>query len=180
MCRCGCARLNQIEKGKHRRCLKLITMYRRKDKHMFVKSTRIIYLIIAWLFPVAILVQLLFVGLSLFTSQPYWDAHITLGHTIGVLPILLVVLGYLGRLPRRMIILTWLALGTYIIQAEVFAAIRTDAPLFAAFHPVLALVLFALAMFIAWQARTVVKAGVQTSHSSQKASVEKQESLASD
>ena len=148
---------------------------------MFVKSTRIIYLIIAWLFPIAILVQVLFVGLSLFTSQPYWDAHISLGHTIGVLPILLVILAYLGRLSRRMIILTWLTLGTYIIQAEVFAAIRADVPIFAAFHPVLALVLFALALIIALQARTAIRAGVQTSSTSLKRpSMEKQESLAPD
>jgi Family of unknown function (DUF6220) len=146
-----------------------------------VKWTRIIYLIIAWLFPVAILVQVLFVGLSLFTSQPYWDAHITLGHSIGILPILLVILGYLGRIPRRTIILTWLALGTYLVQAEVFAAIRADAPLLAAFHPVLALVLFALALLNALQTRTVVRAGGQTSSASrQHTPLEEKGSLASD
>ncbi len=122
-----------------------------------VKSMRIIYLIIAWLFPVAILVQVFFAGLSLFTGQSYWDAHITFGHTIGILPILLVILGYLGRLPRRTIILTWLALGIYLVQAEVFAAIRDNAPFLAAFHPVLALVLFALALINAMRARTVVR-----------------------
>ena len=130
---------------------------------MVVKWIRILYLIIAWLFPVAILVQVLFVGLSLFTSQPYWDSHISLGHLIGVLPILLVILGYLGRLPRRTIILTWLALGTYLIQAEVFAAIRATVPLFAAFHPVLALVLFALAFIIAFQARMFLQTPVAAS-----------------
>jgi hypothetical protein len=82
------------------------------------------YLIVAWLFPVAILVQVFFVGLSLVTSQPYWDAHITPGHTIGILPILLVILGYLGRLPRSTKVLIWLSLGIYLVQAEVFAAIR--------------------------------------------------------
>jgi Family of unknown function (DUF6220) len=148
---------------------------------MVVKWTRILYLIIAWLFPLAILVQVLFVGLSLFTSQPYWDAHVSLGHTIGVLPILLIILGYLGRFTRRTIILTWLALGTYIVQAEVFAAIRADAPLFAAFHPVLALVLFALSIIIALRAQKEVRARVQTSStSSEPPSLEKQESLAHD
>jgi uncharacterized protein DUF6220 len=148
---------------------------------MFVKWIRMLYLIVSWLFPVAILVQVLFVGLSLFTSQPYWDSHISLGHTIGVLPILLVILGYLGRLPRRTIILTWLALGTYLVQAEVFAAIRADAPLFAAFHPVLALVLFALSLMIALQARTVIRTAVNKSSAIQdRASMEKQETLATD
>jgi hypothetical protein len=127
------------------------------------KWIRMFYLIVAWLFPVAILVQVFFVGLSLFTSQPYWDAHITLGHTIGILPILLVLLGYLGRLPRRTIILTWLALGTYLVQAEVFAAIRANVPLFAAFHPVLALLLFALAFVLAFQARKFLQTPVAAS-----------------
>jgi hypothetical protein len=122
-----------------------------------VKWTRVIYLIVAWLFPVAILVQVLFVGLSLFTGQGYWGAHIGFGHTIGILPLLLVILGYLARLPRRTIILTWLAFGIYLVQAEVFAAIRANVPLFAAFHPVLALLLFALALILALQARTFVR-----------------------
>ena len=99
-----------------------------------VKWLRIIFLLIAWLFPVAILVQVLFVGLSLFTGQSYWDSHIGFGHTIGILPILLVILGYLGRLPRRTIILSWLALGTYLVQAEVFAA-RIRHRLCAICHP---------------------------------------------
>jgi hypothetical protein len=124
------------------------------------KWIRMFYLIVAWLFPVAILVQVFFVGLSLFTSQPYWDAHITLGHTIGILPILLVLLGYLGRLPRRTIILTWLALGTYLVQAEVFAAIRANVPLFAAFHPVLALLLFTVAFVLAFQAQKFLQTPV--------------------
>jgi hypothetical protein len=58
-------------------------------------------------------------------------------------------------------------LGVYLIQAEVFAAIRADVPLLAAFHPVLALVLFALALIIALRVRTVVRAGVRTSSTSQ-------------
>jgi|SRR5581483_2030127 len=128
-----------------------------------VQWMRLIYLVVAWLFPVAILVQVLFVGLSLFTGQSYWDTHIEFGHTIGILPILLVILGYLGRLPRWTIILTWLALGTYLVQAEVFAVIRADAPFFAAFHPVLALVLFALAVIIALRARTMIRVESQAS-----------------
>lgn len=142
-----------------------------------VKWIRIIYRIFAWLFPVAILVQVLFVGLSLFTNQPYWDAHIGFGHTIGILPILLVVLGYLGRLPRQTIILTWFILGTYLVQAEVFAAIRAAASLLAAFHPVLALVLFALALLNALQTR----AGDQMASASQQhTSLKEKEALVSD
>jgi hypothetical protein len=127
-----------------------------------VKWTRDLYLIGAWLFPVAILVQVFFVGLSLFTGQAFWSTHITFGHSIGILPILLVVLGYLGRLPRQAKRLTWLLLGIYLVQAELFAIVRTAVPTLAALHPVLALVLFALALTITFQARTFVWASVGT------------------
>lgn len=123
-----------------------------------VKWTRILYLIGAWLFPVVILVQVFFVGLSLFTGQAYWDIHRSFGHSIAVLPLLLVILVYLGRLPRSEKLLVWILFGVYIVQAEVFAAIRADVPVLAAFHPVLALVLFALALIVALRARAVGQA----------------------
>ena len=126
-----------------------------------------LYVIDAWLFPVAIVVQVFFVGLSLFTGQALWSIHITFGHALGLLPLLLVCLSSLGRLPSAAKRLAWLVLGVYLIHAEVFAAICADAPLLAAFHPVLALVLFALAMLIALRALPVVQAEIQTPSTSQ-------------
>jgi hypothetical protein len=76
------------------------------------KWIRILYVIVAWLFPVAILVQVFLVGLSLFTTQPYWDAHIEVGHSIVVLPALQVLLAYLGKIPPPAKGLTWLLLPT--------------------------------------------------------------------
>ncbi len=123
---------------------------------------RMLYLIVSWLFPVAILFQVFLVGLSLFTTQPYWDMHIGFGHSIVLLPALQVLLAYLGKIPSPAKGLTWLSLGLTLIQTEVFAMIRTAVPTLAAFHPVLALVLFALALTIAWRARTVVRASAAT------------------
>ena len=123
-----------------------------------VKWTRIFYLIVVWLFPVAILAQVLFVGLSLFTGQALWGTHRDVGHTLAVLPLLLVILAYLGRLPRSEKRLIWLQFGVYLVQAEVFAAIRDVAPFLAAFHPVLALVLFALSFILALRSPTLVRA----------------------
>src|SRR5258707_14329592 len=100
-----------------------------------VKWTRILYLIVAWLFPVAILVQVFLVGLSLFTTQPYWDAHIGFGHSIVLLPALQVLLAYLGKIPRPAKGLTWVSLGLTLIQTEDFAMIRTAVPSLAALHP---------------------------------------------
>ena len=145
------------------------------------KCIRMLYVIDAWLFPVAILVQVFFVGLSLFTGQAFWSIHSTFGHTLGLLPLLLVCLSYLGRLPSAEKRLAWLVLGVYLIQAEVFAAIRADVPLLAAFHPVLALVLFALAILIALRALPGVQAEIQTPSTSQHhAPMEEKGSLAPD
>lgn len=146
-----------------------------------VKWTRILYLSAAWLFPAAMLIQVFLVGLSLFTGQAYWSTHREVGHSLAVLPLLLVMLAYLGRLPRSEKLLIWLLFGVYLVQAEVFAAIRDAVPLFAAFHPVLALVLFALAILIALRSRTVVQAEIHTPSTSQHhAPMEEKGSLASD
>jgi hypothetical protein len=148
---------------------------------MIGKWIRILYVIVAWLFPVAILIQVFLVGLSLFTGQAYWSTHRDVGHSLAVLPLLLVILAYLGRLPSAEKRLIWLQLGVYLVQAEVFAAIRADVPLLAAFHPVLALVLFALSLIIALRAPKVVRAGVQTSSTLQQhAPLEEKGSLAPD
>jgi|GEM_PF-661426 len=129
---------------------------------MVGKWIRMLYVIVAWLFPAAILIQVFLVGLSLFTTQPYWDMHIALGHSLVLLPVLLVILAYLGRLSSPAKRLNWLVLGICLIQTEGFAMIRTAVPTLAALHPVLALVLFALALTIALRARTVVRAPVAT------------------
>jgi hypothetical protein len=136
---------------------------------------------VAWLLPAAFLTQVFFVGLSLFTGQALWGTHRDFGHTLGVFPLLLLILAYLGRVPRQDTLLVWLQFGVYLVQAEVFAAIRDSIPFLAAFHPVLALVLFALALMVALRAVRVVRARVQTSSTTpQHAPLEKKGSLAPD
>lgn len=56
-------------------------------------------------------------------------------------------------------------------QAELFAMIRPAAPTLAALHPVLALMLFAVAPTIAFQARTVLRAPVGTATTSESTAV---------
>ncbi|GHO65380.1 hypothetical protein KSC_042720 [Ktedonobacter sp. SOSP1-52] len=126
------------------------------------KGIRVVYMIDAWLFPAAILVQVFFAGLSLFTRQSYWGAHDPFGHIIGFLPLLLVLLAYLGRLQPPAKRLAWTLLGVYFIQADLLTLLSSTVPLLGALHPVLALVLFALALTIAFQARALVAAGIKT------------------
>lgn len=113
---------------------------------------RIVYLIFAWLFVIGVLTQVFLAGMVVVAGQMGWDGHAGLGHTLGG-PILLMLLSaYLGRLSTRMKWLTWLLFAVYVLQADVIIFMRGSAPLIAAFHPVLALVDFALGFTLARQA----------------------------
>jgi heme A synthase len=69
----------------------------------------------------------------------------------------MLIAAYLGRLPRNMKWLTWLLFGVYVIQADVIIFMRDSIPFVSAFHPVLALVDFALAAILVYQAWTLVQ-----------------------
>ena len=123
-----------------------------------VHSARISYLVVAWLFVVAVVSQVFLAGFSIFVGPTNWVKHMGFGHMIGVLPFILLVLALPGRIPRATVGLTALLFADYILQAVVFAFIRGSAPVVAALHPVNALFLFWLALTVALQARTFVRA----------------------
>jgi len=124
---------------------------------------RITYLVVAWLFLVSVLIQVFLAGLSLFVSSDYWQTHIGVGHSApGILALLLVIFVLVGRLPRATILLTVLLFVLVVAQTEVFAAIRAQAPLVAALHPVNALILFAIGVGLARRAWAVVRVGSPT------------------
>lgn len=58
--------------------------------------------------------------------------------------------------------------GVYIVQATIFAMIRSSARTLAALHPVLALVLFAIAVLVAYRARAFVQPPLGTAVTSQR------------
>ena len=122
-----------------------------------VRIVRYVYLGLAWLFVVGIFAQVFFVGLTLFAGYGMMPLHVGVGHMIGVLVLLMVILMYVGKLPRKTKITVWALFVTYVFQAEVFAGIRDIMPLPAAFHPVLALVVFWLAMTLALEARSFTR-----------------------
>ena len=122
-----------------------------------VRISRYIYLGLAWLFVIGILAQVYFVGMTLFARYGMLPVHVGVGHMLGILVLLMVILMYVGKLPRPTKIKVWVMFGVYILQAEVFAGIRRTMPIPAAFHPVLALVIFWLAMTLALEARAFIR-----------------------
>lgn len=140
-----------------------------------VSWIRIAYLVVAWLFVVGILGQVFLVGLALLDAQPTWPMHVEFGHELIILPLLLVVLSFVGRLPRAARGLTALLFGVALVQAEVFAIVRNAVPLLAALHPVLALVLFALAVTVAHGARAFLWEPRQATGSSTPESIQERQ-----
>ena len=122
-----------------------------------VKRSRYAYAAVAWLFVVGILMQVFLVGLSLLGRQPSWQIHIGLGHTLGILALLMVVLAYVGALPHPFKRLTWLTVAIYVLLADVVIFLRDSALVVAALHPVLALMLFAIASGLALRATRLVR-----------------------
>jgi hypothetical protein len=107
------------------------------------RSGRYGFLVLSLLFVLAVLWQTLLAGLGLFRSDEVWNLHMGTGHLVVAIPLLMLLLSLGLRLGRRTYRYSGLLLVGTVLQADVFAAIRGSVPVVAAFHPVLALLLFA-------------------------------------
>lgn len=122
-----------------------------------VRLSRYAYAGVVWLFVIGILTQVFLVGLTLLGGRPSMNTHRGLGHLWGILVLLMVILAYLGRLPRPMKPFTWLSIAIYALLADVVIFMRGSAPLLAALHPVLAVLLFGVVGFLAIRAWRLVR-----------------------
>jgi hypothetical protein len=127
-----------------------------------MKNARIVYLIAAWLFLAGVLTQVFLAGMVVVAGQMGWANHASLGHGLALPLLAMLVTAYLGRLPKSMKLMTWLLFVVYILQADVIIFLRGSAPIISAFHPVLALVDFALALTLAVRAWQVVRQGEES------------------
>lgn len=124
-----------------------------------VRLSHYAYAVAAWLFVAGILTQVFLIGLTFLGGRPNLQTHVGLGHGLAIAPLVMVVLAYIGRLPRPMKPLTWLALIVYVLLADVVIFMRGSAPIIAALHPVLAVLLFGAAGFLAIRAWQFVREG---------------------
>ncbi len=122
-----------------------------------MKASRAVYLVFAWLFIIGVAVQVFFAGMAVVAGRWPWTNHISLGHLLALPLLVMLITMYIGKLPGRMKRLTWLLFLVYVLQADVLIFLRVSAPILSAFHPVLALIDFALGLMLARQARTIVQ-----------------------
>jgi hypothetical protein len=121
---------------------------------------RTIHLVVACLFVAALFVQVFLAGLGVFSSTTGFATHRDVGYSLSLLPIVLLVVGLLGGLGRRLALLAALEFVLFILQS-VFVAMRTSAPAVAALHPVNGFLILLIALLIAresWSARALESA----------------------
>ena len=121
-----------------------------------VRAARFVYTALALAFVVAILLQVYFIGLGLFSSSNFKDVHATFGWILHLVPPFILLAAALARSGRTRILRT-AALAVLFFFVPILAAIRADAPLTAAFHPVAALLAFVLAIVVARGATSLLR-----------------------
>jgi Family of unknown function (DUF6220) len=118
-----------------------------------IRWSRIAVVVLARLFIIGVVVQIFLVGLSLFESADYWEDHKSLGQSLGLIPILLILVALVGRLPMRLIVMSAVLLVLFGVQ---YALPNVDNGYVAALHPINALVLLGLSDQIAKNTRGLI------------------------
>jgi hypothetical protein len=124
-------------------------------------AARRAYLALAVLFWLGVLAQAFLAGAGLFAGGSWMMAHIALGHLltspIPLIPLLLLILSAVGRLPKAD--RWWCALLLILALVQpVVLYFRGVLPLLGALHPVNALLLFALPLYLVARAWRVMRA----------------------
>ena len=121
-----------------------------------VSGARYVYLAMVWIYVAGILLQVFLIGVALFGAHHDFEPHIALGWILHLVPILLLIVAAVARVGSRLLWWTTALLVVQFIQ-PILATLREDQPVLAAFHPVLALIIFWLAFTIGLKAWRLVR-----------------------
>lgn len=119
-------------------------------------GARYVYLALVWIYLAAILFQVFLAGMAMFGAEPDFETHRALGYLLHLVPILLVLVAVVARVGSRLILWTVALLVVQGVQ-PLLPMLRGDLPWAAALHPVLALVIFWLALTIGLRAWRLVR-----------------------
>jgi len=115
-----------------------------------VRMARIFYALLSTVFVVCILIQVFFAGMGAFGAD--WSYHVTFGHLLEPLPLLMIPVAFFGRLSWR---LRLLPLALVVLSGMQYALAGAAVPA-AALHPVNALLILLIGLFIVRRAWTAV------------------------
>ena len=119
------------------------------------RGARVSYLLASWLLLAGGAVQVFLAGLGVFESAERFATHRDFGYALGIVPLVMVILAIVGRLPR------WLLVGAVVLVAQfalqsVFVVLRTSLPVVAALHPLNGFLILLLSVRLAVDARRLV------------------------
>lgn len=97
------------------------------------------YLVLAVFFAICVLAQIYIAGMAVFIDPANWSLHKTFIHVFEPVLILLLVLSFIGRLPRSLKIAP---IGLFLLISIQYATAYMYGSLVAAVHPVTAVVIF--------------------------------------
>jgi hypothetical protein len=102
---------------------------------------RISFSVIAWLFTICIIAQVLLTGLALFINPINWSYHVNFARFFFILPLVMAILAYFAQLQKKIV---WQSIGLFGMVIGLFftAAISARFAIIGVLHPVIALVLF--------------------------------------
>ena len=104
---------------------------------------RRIHLVMTAVFLVSVAIQVFLAGLGIFAGVSL-DLHRTFGYFLAVIPLVALIAAIVGRMTRRQVMLS-IALNVLVHVQGILIVMRAIDPVFAALHPVNALLLFGLA-----------------------------------
>ena len=120
-------------------------------------NARYAFLALVWIYLAAIVVQVFLAGIGLFGAGKDFGNHVNLGWILHLVPVPLLLVAWVARVGSRLI---WWTVALLVVQGiqPLLPGLRTDLPLAAALHPVLAMIIFWLALTIGLQAWRLVRA----------------------
>jgi hypothetical membrane protein len=121
-----------------------------------VSGARYLYLAMVWIYVAGILSQVFLAGIGLFGAAKDFEPHVGLGWILHLVPVLLLIVAAVARVGASLLWWTTALLVVQFIQ-PILATLRDNQPVVAAFHPVLAAVIFWLAVTIGVKAWRLVR-----------------------
>jgi hypothetical protein len=114
-------------------------------------AARRIFVIGIWLLFASIIIQFLLAGLGVFADSSFFSWHANVNAAVvGLLPLVLVAIGWYGRVPRQTLLLTVAIFGLVIVQSLLLFPYHMGATgllrAVSGLHVVNALVIFAVGL----------------------------------
>lgn len=134
----------------------IVTVISGTKERPLTNAARVLFVGLSGLLVAGLFVQIFLAGLGVFESPGRFATHRDFGYTLELLPVLMVLAGLVAGIQRRLVGLTVLIFGLFLVQS-LLIGLWADAPMVAALHPVNGFLILLLSIVVAraaWAARS--------------------------